>query len=159
MSEFANKKAPDFTLPNAQGKKVSLKDYFGKYVVLYFYPKDQTPGCTIEANTFNSKLSEFKKLNAVILGVSVDSCESHKKFIAAEKLNFVLLSDEKKEVVHKYKVWRKKQMMGNEYMGIARETFLIDRKGKIAKHYEKVVPAEHANEVLKDINELILKEK
>lgn len=129
----------------------ALKDYLGKKVVLYFYPKDMTSGCTLEAQLFRDKEKEFKKLNTVIFGISIDSVPSHKKFCEKESLNFTLLSDVKKEVVEKYAVWREKSMYGKKYMGIVRESFLIDEAGKVVKHYQNVKPATHADDVLADL--------
>ena len=140
-------KAPDFSLPDQDGKMHSLKDYASKTVVLYFYPKDLTPGCTVEACQFRDRKADIAKKGAVILGVSVDSVKLHKKFETKEKLNFTLLSDEDKKVVHAYGVWGKKKFMGNEYDGIFRTTFVI-KKGKIAKIFEKVSPEGHDKEVL-----------
>ncbi len=151
MTPAVDTKAPAFTLPDQNGAQHSLKDYAGKYVLLYFYPKDLTPGCTIEARMMSKHIDEFKKHNAVVLGVSVDSCERHKKFEEKEELNFTLLADEEKEVVNLYNVWREKSMMGKKYMGIVRESFLIDPKGIIIKHYTNVKPPIHTQEVLDDL--------
>ncbi len=147
-------KAPGFTLPDQDGKEHSLSDYKGKRVLLYFYPKDDTPGCTIEACTIRDNFKDFKKMGLVVLGVSVDSVKSHKKFETKYKLPFILLSDEKKEVVKKYSVWGKKKFMGREYEGTNRISFLIGEDGKILKVYESVKPPEHASEVLADSEEL-----
>lgn len=143
--------APDFKLLDQNGKEHSLIDYRGKLVLLYFYPKDDTPGCTKEACAVRDNFREFGKLDAVVLGVSTDSVKSHKKFEEKYKLNFTLLSDENKEVVNKYGVWGKKKFMGREYTGTLRTSFLIDPDGKIAKVYENVKPAEHVEEVLNDL--------
>lgn len=143
--------APQFTLLNQKGEKVALKDFKGKWVLLYFYPKDDTPGCTTEACSLSEGLPDFKKLSCVILGVSADSVESHKKFSDKYKLKFDLLSDESKKVIEKYGVWVEKSMYGKKYMGIERASFLIDPKGKIAKAYPKVSPAKHTAEVMKDL--------
>ena len=147
-------KAPEFSLPDQDGKKHSLKDGRGKWVLLYFYPKDATPGCTVEACTLRDAYPQFGKLDAVVFGVSTDSVKSHAKFAEKQKLPFTLLADEQKEVVEAYGVWGKKKFMGREYMGIKRWSFLIDPKGKIAKVYEDVKPAAHAEEVLADIRAL-----
>lgn len=147
-------KAKDFTLPDQDGKLHALKDYVGRWVVLYFYPKDDTPGCTVEACQFRDNFPKFKRSKAVVLGVSVDAVKKHAKFVTKYELPFTLLSDEAKEVVHLYGVWAKKKFMGREYMGILRTSFLIDPQGKIAKVYENVKPDGHAEEVLKDIREL-----
>ena len=147
-------KAPEFTLKDANEKEVSLKDFRGKWIVLYFYPKDNTPGCTIEAIDFTALKKEFEKKNAVILGVSKDNCKSHQKFIDGKKLTIMLLSDEDTKVNQKYGVWRLKKFMGREYMGTHRSTFLIDPKGKIAKIWEGVSPDGHAKEVLETLKML-----
>ena len=148
--------APLFTLPDQNGKEHSLVDYAGKWVLLYFYPKDDTPGCTKEACAIRDSFPNFKKLKITVLGVSVDSAASHKKFEKKYKLPFTLLSDDKKKVVKKYGVWGKKKFMGREYEGTLRTSFLIDPKGKIAKLYEDVNPVLHAEEVLRDMKVLIL---
>ena len=138
-------KAPIFTLPDQDGKIHTLSDYLGKKVLLYFYPKDDTPGCTTEACNFRDGYEEFNKMGLVILGVSADSVKSHKKFAEKFKLPFPLLSDEDKTACEAYGVWQKKKFMGREYMGIARNSFLIDEGGKIAKVYEEVKAKEHAS--------------
>jgi len=145
-----NTKAPDFNLPDQDGKLHKLSDYKGKWVLLYFYPKDDTPGCTKEACGIRDEFKNFKNLNIVVLGVSADSSESHKKFAQKYKLPFTLLSDESKKVLKKYGVWGKKKFMGKEYEGILRTSFLINPDGKIVKIYEQVKPDIHAKEVLKD---------
>ncbi|MDO8565507.1 MAG: thioredoxin-dependent thiol peroxidase [bacterium] len=145
-------KAPDFTLPDQDGKTHKLSQYKGKWVLLYFYPKDDTPGCTIEACTIRDQFQDFKKIKAVVLGVSKDSVESHRKFADAYKLPFTLLSDEDKKVIKKYGVWGEKNMMGRKYMGVKRMSYLIGPDGKIKKVYENVKPPKHASEVLKDLN-------
>ena len=147
-------KAPGFSLPDSQGKEHSLKDYLGKWVVLYFYPKDDTPGCTVEACSFRDNFSKLKRASVVVLGVSVDPVRKHAKFAEKYSLPFTLLSDEEKTVVEKYGVWGKKKFMGREYMGTNRFSFLIDPKGKLTKIYDPVKPAEHAAEVLADIRAL-----
>ena len=126
-----NIKAPNFELLSTSKKNYSLKDSIGKYVVIYFYPKDDTPGCTIETNDFNKLLTKFKKLECEIYGISKDSLKSHDKFRDKYKIKFDLLADEEIKVLKKYKVWGKKKFMGREFMGINRTTFLIDKKGKI----------------------------
>jgi len=133
---------------------VRLSDYRGKWVVLYFYPKDDTPGCTIEAIEFTKALPQYQKINAEILGVSCDSCESHQKFINKKDLRITLLSDANKEVVQKYGVWGPKTFMGRSYQGITRSTFLIHPEGKIAHIWPKVSPEGHAIEVQEKIQEL-----
>lgn len=146
--------APNFILPDQNGKTHSLKQYVGKVVLLYFYPRDNTPGCTLEACTIRDSYGEFEKNKIVVLGVSTDSTESHGKFTEKFSLPFTLLSDEKKEVVMLYGVFGKKKFLGREYMGTSRMSFLIDRQGKIAKIYDKVKPSEHADEVLRDAREI-----
>ena len=141
-------KAPTFNLNSTNGKIYSLKDSTGKYIVLYFYPKDDTPGCTVETNDFNKLLSKFKKLECEVYGISKDNLESHYKFRDKYKIKFNLLVDEELKVVKKYKVWGKKKFMGRELMGIIRSTFLIDKKGKIIKIWDNVKVKDHAKEVL-----------
>jgi peroxiredoxin Q/BCP len=143
--------APDFTLEGHDGKTYTLSDLKGKKVFLYFYPKDNTPGCTCEAETLRDAIAEFKKAKAHVFGISADSLASHKKF--AEKLNlpFPLLSDSEKKVVTLYGVWGKKKMMGREYMGIKRMSFLIGADGVVLRVYEDVKPKEHASEVVLDL--------
>lgn len=126
-------------------------DYLGKWVALYFYPKDDTPGCTVEACSFRDRFSELKRAGIVVLGISVDPVRRHAKFAEKYSLPFTLLADEEKIVVEKYGVWAKKKFMGREYMGTLRMTFLIDPVGKIAKVYEHVRPDAHAEEVLADV--------
>ena len=152
-----NIKAPMFKLPSTNKKNYSLKDSLGKYVVIYFYPKDDTPGCTIETNDFNKLLPKFKKLNCEVLGVSKDSLKSHDKFRDKYKIKFDLLADEKLEVLKKYKVWGKKKFMGREFMGVIRSSILIDRKGKILKVWDNVKVKDHAKEVLETLNNIIKK--
>jgi len=141
-------KAPDFKVPDAEGKIVRLKDLKGKKVVLYFYPKDDTPGCTKEACAFRDSFSKFKRRGIEVLGVSLDNEKSHQKFAKKFDLPFRLLADTDRAVSEKYGTYGKKQYMGREYMGVNRMTFLIDEKGKIKKIYQKVKPEEHAEEVL-----------
>ena len=143
-----NTKAPNFILPSTSKEKYSLKDSLGKYIVIYFYPKDDTPGCTIETNDFNKLLSKFKKLDCEVYGVSKDNIKSHDKFREKYKIKFDLLADEEIKVLKKYKVWGKKKFMGREFMGIIRSTFLIDKKGKILQVWDNVKVKDHANEVL-----------
>ena len=146
-----NTKAPDFTLPSTNGENQKLKDLLGKYVVIYFYPKDDTPGCTIETNDFNKLLPKFKKLNCEIFGISKDTIKSHDKFREKFKIKFDLLSDEEIKVLKKYKVWGKKKFMGREFMGIIRSTILIDKKGKVIKVWDNVKVKDHAKEVLETL--------
>ena len=147
-------KASNFILPSTDKKKFMLKNTLGKYVVLYFYPKDDTPGCTIEANDFNKLLSKFKKLNCEIIGISKDSIKSHDKFKEKYKIKFELLADENLKVLKKYKVWGKKKFMGKEFMGIIRSTFLIDKKGKILKTWSNVKVKDHAKKVLETLKNI-----
>lgn len=147
--------APAFSLPDQNGEVHSLKDYRGKIALVYFYPKDMTSGCTLEAQGFRDMAKDYKKAGIEVLGISVDSVSSHKKFCEKESLDFTILADEKKEVVSKYDVWKEKSMYGKKYMGTMRESFLLDKEGKIVKHYEKVSPIDHPSEVLQDAKELI----
>ncbi|MBI2582774.1 thioredoxin-dependent thiol peroxidase [Candidatus Azambacteria bacterium] len=144
--------APNFTLPDQTGKKHTLADSKGHWLLLYFYPKDDTPGCTKEACGVRDNFSAFKKLKAQVFGVSVDSVKSHEKFVKKYRLPFPLLADEEKKVVKLYGVWGKKKFMGREYEGTHRTSFLIDPKGKIAKIYENVKPDIHAEEILKELS-------
>jgi thioredoxin-dependent peroxiredoxin len=146
-------KAPDFTLDASNGEKVSLSDYRGKIVVLYFYPKDMTPGCTTQACDFRDFHSDFEKLGVVVLGLSRDPLSSHEKFIAKHELPFLLLSDPDARVCETYGVFKEKNMYGKKVMGIERSTFIIDREGVIAKAYRKVKVAGHVEEVLGFIRE------
>jgi peroxiredoxin Q/BCP len=148
-------KAPAFTLKDQNGDEHSLKDAAGKWVLLYFYPKDDTPGCTTEACSIRDAWSDFKKLGAVVWGVSKDSVKSHAKFVEKYHLTFPVLSDESTEMIQKYEAWDKKKFMGREYMGILRISYLINPEGRIAKVYEKVKPAEHAAEVVADLKEFL----
>jgi len=147
------KKAPDFSLLNQDEKKISLKDFIGQKVVLYFYPKDDTSGCTKEACSFSDDLPKFSKIDAAILGVSPDSVKSHKKFSEKYKLKFDLLSDDEKKVVEKYGVWKEKSMYGRKYMGVERTTFIIDENGKIEKIFNKVKVDGHNKEVLEALKD------
>jgi thioredoxin-dependent peroxiredoxin len=147
-------KAPAFKLKNQDAKVISLSDLKGKPIVLYFYPKDDTSGCTKEACNFRDEFPKFGKLNAEIIGISADSVESHKKFADKYKLPFDLLSDEKKEVINQYGVWQEKSMYGRKYMGIVRTTFIIDSSGKIVKIFPKVKVDEHNEEVMEALKEL-----
>ena len=151
MTLEVGKKPPVFTLPDTEGRKISLKDLKGKWVVLYFYPKDDTPGCTKEACSFRDLQKEFNKANAVILGVSADTAESHEKFSKKYKLPFQLLVDKDNKVAVKYGVYREKNMYGKKVMGIVRTTLVIDPDGKIAKIYPRVRVDGHADTVLKEI--------
>ncbi len=149
------KKAPDFKLPDQNGDIKTLSDYKGKWIVLYFYPKDDTPGCTTEACNFRDErdaISEFG--NATVIGISKDSVASHKKFAEKHKLNFTLLSDVDHEVIDAYGSWVPKKFMGREYIGISRDTYIIDPKGNIVKEYKGVSPAKHAVEIINDLKAL-----
>ena len=147
-------KAPNFSLPSTGNSGFSLQNSLGKYVVIYFYPKDDTPGCTIETRDFNKLLSKFKKLKCDIYGISKDTVKSHNKFRNKYKIKFNLLADEETKVLKKYKVWGKKKFMGREFMGIIRSTFLIDKKGKILKTWYNVKVKDHAKEVLETLQNL-----
>jgi peroxiredoxin Q/BCP len=144
-------RAPEFRLPDQDGRAHALGDYRGKWVLLYFYPKDDTPGCTLEACTIRDQFQDFEKIGAVVLGVSTDSVASHKKFASAYSLPFTLLADEHKEVVGRYGVFGEKKLMGKTFMGTTRTSFLIDPDGVIARVYEHVKPERHAAEVLADL--------
>lgn len=144
-------KAPDFTIPDQDGAMHSLSDYAGHWVLLYFYPKDDTPGCTKEACSLRDTFPRFQNMDTIILGVSVDSVASHEKFARKYSLPFTLLSDTAKKVVNLYGVWRKKKFMGSEYMGTVRSSFLINPRGDIVAVYENVKPDIHAEEVLTDL--------
>jgi peroxiredoxin Q/BCP len=145
-------KAPDFSLPDGSGRKVSLSDFKGKKVVLYFYPKDMTSGCTKEACSFQENHGAIRKRGAVVLGVSPDSPASHQKFASKYELVFPLISDEKKELVKKYGVWKEKSMYGRKYMGVERTTFIIDESGNISHLFPKVRVEGHTEEVLKALH-------
>lgn len=151
--EIGNK-APLFALKNEKNQEISLSDLKGKNIVLYFYPKDDTPGCTIEAQDFTKRIKEFEKLNTIILGVSKDSCEKHTKFIEKYNLAFSLLVDEEAELCKKYDVIKEKSMFGKKYLGIDRSTFLINKIGKIAKIWRSVKVNGHVEEVLKEVKTL-----
>ena len=143
--------APKFTVATSGGGKISLADYKGQNVILYFYPKDDTPGCTKEACAFRDHFAEFRKKGAEVLGVSVDTVKSHDKFVAKFKLPFTLLADEDKIIVQAYGVWGEKTFMGRKYQGVFRVTFLIGPDGKIKKIWPTVKPEEHAAEVLAEL--------
>lgn len=154
MSLKEGAKAPAFALMNQNHQKVKLTDSKDSWVILYFYPKDSTPGCTQEAKDFSKMLKDFHRLKAVVYGVSPDSVESHQKFIDKYKLKVDLLSDEDKKVLKTYKVWQKKKLYGREFMGVVRSTFIIDPKGKIAALWPKVKVNGHSLEVKKRLQEL-----
>lgn len=151
MKTLLNTEAPDFSLSDQDNVVRSLHDWNGQYVLLYFYPKDMTPGCTIEAKGFRDAMTQLVDAGVQVIGISVDSCESHKHFAQKHQLNFPLLADTEKQVVTQYGVWTEKSLFGKKYMGIERESFLIDPKGMIIKHYDKVIPTSHPAEVLKDV--------
>jgi len=154
MAELkVGQKAPDFNLLNDAGQKVKLSDYKGKKVVLYFYPKDDTPGCTTEACNFRDGIEEIQQRGAVVLGVSADSVDSHKKFKNKFELNFPLLADPEKKMIESYGVWKEKSMYGKKYMGIERTTFVIDGQGKISHIFPKVKVNEHYDEVLEALED------
>lgn len=145
---------PDFCLPNQDEEEICLRDIKGKWIVLYFYPKDNTPGCTTEACDFTAALPDFEGLNAVILGVSPDSPKKHRNFIEKKDLKITLLSDEEKELCQMFGVWQLKKNYGREYMGVVRSTFIIDPDGKIAAKWEKVKVKGHVDEVKAKLEEL-----
>ncbi|MFA6533140.1 MAG: thioredoxin-dependent thiol peroxidase [Patescibacteria group bacterium] len=147
-------KAFDFSLPDQNGEVHKLSDYRGQLVVLYFYPKDDTPGCTVEACSFRDNQEKYKENGIVILGVSKDTVLSHKKFAQKHNLRFTIFSDVEKKVIKKYKAWGEKKFLGKTFDGVLRKTYLIDKKGDIFKVYEKVNPLTHAEEILKDVNTL-----
>ena len=144
-------KAPDFTLQDQDGVSHTLSQYKSQWVLIYFYPKDNTPGCTKQACTLRDAEPAFEKLDAVVLGISGDSVASHKKFVEKFQLPFPLLADTDRNVIEAYGSWGKKKLMGREYMGIFRNSFLISPDGTVAKVYEAVKPEKHAEEVLADI--------
>lgn len=146
-------KAPQFSLTDQNGKTVSLSDFKGKNILLYFYPKDMTAGCTREACGFRDNNIDFNKKNIQIIGISKDSVDSHKEFAKKYHLEFPLLSDPEKEVIQKYGVWKEKSLYGKKYMGVSRESFLINPQGLIIRHFEKVNPIKHPQEVLKTVLE------
>ena len=148
------KKAPDFCLPDYKAQKVALSDFFGKWVVLYFYPKDNTSGCTLQANTFNKYFSDFEDQNAVIIGVSPDSVRSHYNFLTRNKINFILLSDRKQEAMKLYDVWKMKKIYGREKPGVERSTFLINPGGRLVKNWRKVRVKGHVEEVLETLKQV-----
>jgi peroxiredoxin Q/BCP len=147
--------APAFSLPDQDGKIHKLADYKGKWVILYFYPKDMTPGCTTEACNFRDDYSAFTRQGAIILGVSKDSTKQHEKFMTKYNLPFPLLSDEQDKVAETYGVWKQKSMYGQTHMGIERTTFLINPEQKIAKIYAKVKVDEHARELLDELKKVM----
>jgi peroxiredoxin Q/BCP len=147
----AGDKAPDFTLPSNDGSKVSLSDFKGKKVILYFYPKDDTPGCTKEACSFRDDMDGFKRKKAIVLGVSADDIKSHQNFAQKYSLPFPLLSDVEKKVISAYGVWKQKSLYGRKFMGIERTTFIINEQGKIAHVFPKVKVDEHVKDVIEKL--------
>lgn len=150
-------KAPNFSLPDQNNNIHTLEQYAGKWVIVYFYPKDATPGCTKEACSFRDGREVLESTGAVVLGISKDSVASHKKFADAHNLNFTLLSDTSTETIQAFGAWGKKKFMGREYMGIERNTYLINPASEIVKEYKGVNPLTHVGEVLKDLAESIAK--
>ena len=153
-SLLLGQQAPDFSVMNQNGEIRTLADYAGKWLLLYFYPKDNTPGCTLEAQVLRDAYKTLQEYEVEVVGVSKDSAESHKKFIAKQNLPFELLADTEHEILQAYDVWKEKSMFGKKYMGIVRTSFLISPDGVIERIYDKVKPATHAEEVLKDIRYL-----
>jgi thioredoxin-dependent peroxiredoxin len=151
--------APRFRLPSTEGKPISMTDFKGKSIVLYFYPKDNTPGCTAEACSFRDRAKELQDEGAVVLGVSTDSLESHDSFRSKHQLNFPLLSDETSDVAKMYGVWKEKNLYGRRSWGVARTTYLIGPDGRVNKVYKKVDTKNHGDEVLRDLRELKQKKK
>lgn len=141
-------KAPDFTLPDKDGKEISLKDFLGKKVVIYFYPKDSTPGCTKQACGFSENFKKFEENNVVVLGISKDSQKSHQNFTNKYDLKITLLSDTERQAIESYGVWQEKKLYGKVSMGIVRTTFIIDEQGNIEKIFDKVKAAENPEQVL-----------
>ena len=146
--------APEFTLKDEMGKLKSLSDFKGNFVILYFYPKDMTAGCTIEAQEFRDHEYEINDLEALVVGIGADSVKSHKEFSDNQNLNFTLLSDPDAEVCKMYDVWREKNIFGAKHQGIERTTFLIDKEGKVRQIYDKVKPQGHAEKVIEDLKKI-----
>ncbi|MDT8863082.1 thioredoxin-dependent thiol peroxidase [Alkalihalobacillus sp. MEB130] len=153
MTIEMGQEAPLFSLPANNGEMVSLEDFKGKNIVLYFYPKDMTPGCTTQACDFRDKISDFSDLDTVILGVSPDPVARHAKFIEKYQLPFLLLADEEHKVAEQYGVWKLKKNFGKEYMGIERSTFIIDKQGNLVKEWRKVKVKDHVEEALTFVKE------
>ncbi|WP_332691424.1 thioredoxin-dependent thiol peroxidase [Halalkalibacter lacteus] len=153
MNLQVGQEAPLFSLPANNGEVVSLEDYRGKHVVLYFYPKDMTPGCTTQACDFKDEVETFSALNTVIIGVSPDPVARHEKFIEKYQLPFILLADEEHKVAEQYGVWKLKKNFGKEYMGIERSTFIIDKEGKLVKEWRKVKVKDHVGDALAFVKE------
>ncbi len=153
MTVELGKEVTDFTLHNQNGEEVRLSDYRGKHVVLYFYPKDMTPGCTTEACDFRDAHKSFEELDAVIIGVSPDPVDSHQKFINKHELPFLLLADEEHKVAEQFDVWKLKKNFGKEYYGVERSTFIVDKEGKLIKEYRKVRVDGHVEDALEYLRE------
>lgn len=153
MSVIIGEQAPNFELPSSDGNQIALSDLKGKNVVLYFYPKDMTPGCTTQACDFRDRSQDYEDVNTIVLGVSPDPMSRHMKFIEKHGLSFPLLADEDQEVAKKYDVWKLKKNFGKEYMGIERSTFLINSEGVLVKEWRKVKVKDHVEEVLTYIKE------
>jgi len=147
-------KAPEFSLPDQNGNIHKLSDYLGNYVLIYFYPKDDTPGCTKEACGFRDIIGEFKKMNTVVLGISKDSIVSHKKFEEKYSLNFTILSDESKKILKAYNAWGQKKFLGKTFEGTLRISYLVDQEGKIIRAYPNVNPVSHPQQIIEDIKKL-----
>ncbi|MBU5690293.1 MAG: thioredoxin-dependent thiol peroxidase [Candidatus Aenigmatarchaeota archaeon] len=145
---------PDIKVKDMNGKDINLKDFKGKKLVVYFYPKDDTPGCTVEACSFRDNNEKIEKMGAKVIGISADSIDSHKKFSSKHKLSFMLLSDSEHKLAEAFGVWKQKSFMGKKFFGIERSTFIIDEKGKIAYIFQKVKPQGHAEEVIKVLESL-----
>lgn len=146
---------PDFKLPDQSGQIHKLSDYSGKWLFIYFYPKDDTPGCTVEACSVRDNIARIQSQGVTVLGVSTDPVKSHKKFEQKYQLNFTLLSDEDKKLVNDVGVWEEKKFMGKSYMGTQRTSFIVDPQGKVVKVYEKVNPKGHVDQVLIDLKTMI----
>ena len=153
MAVEVGKQVADFTLPNQEGKKVSLSEYKGKNVVLYFYPKDMSPGCTTQACDFRDKHESFGELDAVIVGISPDPAEDHKTFINKHDLPFELLADEDHKISEEFDVWKLKKMFGKEFMGVVRSTFILDKEGVLVKEFRDISVEGHVEEALQYIRE------
>lgn len=150
MIEIGNK-APNFKLASSNGETISLNSFKGKNILIYFYPKDATPGCTKQAIGFTEHANEFEKRNTIVLGISPDNLASHEKFIKKHNLNVILLADEEKQAIESYGVWKEKKMYGRTFMGVERSTFLVDRTGTVKAIWRKVKVAKHIQEVLDEI--------
>ena len=148
-------KASNFELPDQDGKMHSLAGYKGRWLIVYFYPRDDTPGCTKEACSFRDASADFKKLGVAVVGISKDTIVSHKKFEQKHKLNFTLLADPEHKVIEAYGAWGKKKFMGREYDGTLRNTYLVNPKGEIVRTYKKVNPLTHSSQILQDLASLI----